>query len=112
MDLDFHVTIGQRLLSDRNPACAILARHKTLSESDVKVCLFPWQLIGSGIVVRQTDFEVTIEQCVLSGRNPACAVLTKPMSLSESDVKVCLLPWHLIGSGIVVRQTDIEVTIE
>ena len=38
---NFHVTIGQSVVSDRNPACAILIRHKTLSDGEVKVCLFP-----------------------------------------------------------------------
>ena len=29
---DFDVTLGQSVVSDRNPACAIFIRHKTLSD--------------------------------------------------------------------------------
>ena len=36
-DIDF--TVGQCLVSDENSACWISARHNTLSDGDVKVCL-------------------------------------------------------------------------
>ena len=39
---------------DRNLACAVLIRHKTLSEGEVR----------SDTVIQQTDFDVTIGQCV------------------------------------------------
>ena len=34
---DSDVTIGQRLVSDRNLACAVLIRNKTLSNAEVEV---------------------------------------------------------------------------
>ena len=36
---DFDFTVGQCLVSDENSACWISARHNTLSDGDVKVCL-------------------------------------------------------------------------
>ena len=36
---DFDVIIGECVVSDRNLARAILITHKTLSESEIKVCL-------------------------------------------------------------------------
>ena len=39
VDGSLDVTIGQCVVCDRNLACAILIRHKTLSGGDVKVCL-------------------------------------------------------------------------
>ena len=38
---DSDVTIGQYVVSDRNPAGAILIRHKTQFDGEVRVCLFP-----------------------------------------------------------------------
>ena len=38
---DSDVTIGQRVVSDRNLACAILIRHTALSDGEVKVYLLP-----------------------------------------------------------------------
>ena len=38
---DFDVTIRQRVVSDRNLACTLLIRHKTLSDGKVKACLLP-----------------------------------------------------------------------
>ena len=36
---DFDGTVGQLVVSDRNLACAIIIRHKTLSDGEDKVCL-------------------------------------------------------------------------
>ena len=41
---DTDATIGQCVVSDRYLACAVLTRHKTLSDSEVNFCLFPQQL--------------------------------------------------------------------
>ena len=49
----YDVTIGQCFVSDRNPAFAILIRHKTLFNGEVKVCQLPLRLIGSDTVVRK-----------------------------------------------------------
>ena len=43
----------------------------------------------SRTVVRQTDFDVTIGQWVVSDRNPSYAFLIR---LSDVEVRVCLLP--------------------
>ena len=44
---DFDVTIGQFAVSDRILRVGYIPfRHETLSDGDVKVCLFPWQMIG------------------------------------------------------------------
>ena len=45
----------------------------------------------SDTVVRQTDFDVIIGQCVVSDRNLAWAILIKHKELSAGKVKVCLL---------------------
>ena len=42
--------------------------------------------------VRQTDFDVTIAQCVVSDRDLARAVLIRHKTLPDVPVKVCLLP--------------------
>ena len=39
--IDFDVITGQSLVSNNNLACATLIRHKTLFDSEVKVCLLP-----------------------------------------------------------------------
>ena len=44
----------------------------------------------SGTVVRQTEFDITIEQCIVSHRNLAYAVLIRLKILSDDEVKVCL----------------------
>ena len=41
---DFDVNIGQCVVSDSKLACAVLIRHKTQSDSEVKTCLLPKQL--------------------------------------------------------------------
>ena len=46
----------------------------------------------SGTVVRQTDFDVTIGQSLVSDSNPTCAVHIRTKTLSGGEVKVCLLP--------------------
>ena len=38
---DYDVTIGQGVLSDRNLAYAVLIRHKTASDGEVKLGLLP-----------------------------------------------------------------------
>ena len=49
--------------------------------------------IQSDTVVGQTDFDVTIGQCVASDRNLACAVqIIRHKTLSDGKVKVCLIP--------------------
>ena len=45
----------------------------------------------SATVVRQTDFDVTIGQCIVSKRYPACAVLTRQKTVADGEVKVRLL---------------------
>ena len=50
---DSDVTVGQCLVTDRNPAFTILIRHRTVSDGEVQVCLLPQQLIGSDTVVRR-----------------------------------------------------------
>ena len=42
--------------------------------------------------MRQTDYDVTIEECVVSDRNLACADLIRHKTLSNGEDKVCLLP--------------------
>ena len=44
------------------------------------------RLQASGTVV-QTDFDVTVGQCIVSDRNPACAVLIRHETLFRSTVK-------------------------
>ena len=39
--INFDVTIGPRIASDRNLARAVLITHKTLSDGEVKVYLLP-----------------------------------------------------------------------
>ena len=46
----------------------------------------------SDSVVRRTDFDVTIRQYVVSGRDLACAILIVHKTVSDDEVKVCLLP--------------------
>ena len=46
----------------------------------------------SGTVERQTDVDVAIEQRVVSDRNLACSVLIGHETLSDRELKVCLLP--------------------
>ena len=41
---DFDITLGKCVVLDRNLACAVLVRHKTLSNGGVKVCQLPQQL--------------------------------------------------------------------
>ena len=45
----------------------------------------------SDTVLRQTDFDVPSGQCVVSHRNPACAVVIRHKTLSDGEVQVCLL---------------------
>ena len=44
----------------------------------------------SGTVVGQTDFDVAIEQCVVSDRNLECAVPIRRKTLSDGETRVCL----------------------
>ena len=46
----------------------------------------------SNIVVGQIDVDVTFEQCVLSDRNLACAVLNRHKTQSDGEVNMYLLP--------------------
>ena len=62
---DFDVTIGPCGVYEGYVACAILNRHKTMSDDEVKVCLPPWQMIGSDTVLRQLD---TTYSCCGSSR--------------------------------------------
>ena len=41
--IEFDVTNGQYVVSVRNLGRAIVIRHKTLSDDEVKVCRPPWQ---------------------------------------------------------------------
>ena len=49
----------------------------------------------SGTVVGQTGFDVTIRQSVVADRNLLCAILISHKTVSDVEVKVCLLPWQL-----------------
>ena len=40
----------------------------------------------------QTDFDVIIGQCVVSDKTLACAILVRRKTLSDGEVRVCLLP--------------------
>ena len=46
----------------------------------------------SGTVVQQTDFDLTIEQCVVTNVDLACAILIRQRTLFDGEVKVRLLP--------------------
>ena len=46
----------------------------------------------SDTVGKQTDFDVTIRQRVVSSSNLARAIPVRRKALSDSEVKVCLLP--------------------
>ena len=50
----------------------------------------PCSLLGT--VGRQTDLAVTIGQCDVYDRYLACAILMRHKTLSEGEVRVCLLP--------------------
>ena len=45
-----------------------------------------------GTVVRHTLSDISIRQCLVSGRNPTCPVLIGHKTLSNGKVKVYLLP--------------------
>ena len=49
----------------------------------------------SGNAVQQTDFDVTIGQCDVSDRTIASAILITHKTLSDGEVKVCLLACQL-----------------
>ena len=70
------------------PACVRFAKLPVAKISSVKTPGLP-----SDTVVRQTDFDVTIGQCVVSDRNLSCAILIRHKTLS--DVEVSLLPKQL-----------------
>ena len=70
------------------PACVRFAELPVAKISSVNAPDPP-----SDTVVRQTDFDVTIGQCVVSDRNLACAILIRHKTLS--DVEVSLLPKQL-----------------
>ena len=85
LDLDRLVTPGVERMS-----------RMAVPQSHVEhVDWFTWTWITRGpgplsrTVVRQTDFDVTIGQWVVSDRNPSYAFLIR---LSDVEVRVCLLP--------------------
>ena len=90
--LDTDANIGQCAVSDRNLTFIVLIRQNTRFDGEVKVCPLPQQLIGSDIIVRQTNFDVTIGQYVVPDRILACATVVRHKTLSDGEVKVGLLP--------------------
>ena len=60
-------------------------RHSRVTESNG----FRAHAHLSDTVVRQTDFDVNIGQCLLSDRNLVCATLIKHKTLSDGEASVC-----------------------
>ena len=67
-----------------------LAGISLLSKAAAGFCQGPEPL--SSTVERQTDADVAIEQRIVSDRNLACSVLIGHETLSDRELKVCLLP--------------------
>ena len=67
---------------------------KRISCSAVRVDLFGFEGPDPppGTVVRQTNSDVTIGQCLVYDSNLARAILTRHKTLADGGVKNCLLP--------------------
>ena len=57
-------------------------------------CLCKGPYPPTGTVIRQTDFDISIGQCLVSDRNLACAFLIRRKTQSGGEAKVCLLPYR------------------
>ena len=70
-------------------------QHNTAraTREDFGRCGHKAPIYKSGTVVRLTDSDVTIGQCVVSDRNLVCAFLIRYKTLSDGEAEVCLLPY-------------------